>query len=100
MKAGAALKDAQRRLTETRLAKLEGQLISLPECEVLWGDLAAAAKWLFLALPGRMRKEEIISDKGEERAAMLCVTMLREVALSGQMQLPTAEKDADAQDDE
>lgn len=103
MKAGAALKDAQRRLTEMKLAKLDGTLMSLSEAEALWGDLAAGAKWLFLAVPKRARDELSLNDEQEERLSMLCVAMLREVALAGQMQLPSAvekESDADIDDDE
>lgn len=100
MKAGAALKDAQRRLVEVKLAKLEGQLLSMAEIESLWGDLAASAKWLFLALPVRARMELGIPTELEERLSQLCVTMLRQVAFTGQIQLPSGDKpDPDDEDD-
>jgi hypothetical protein len=98
MAVGAALKDAQRRLTEMKLAKLDGGLMSLPEAEALWGDFMLATKWLFLSIPKRARMELGISAEVEGRMSELCATMLREVAFSGQMQLPTAER-ADDDDD-
>jgi hypothetical protein len=91
---------AQRRLAEVKLAKLEGQLLSMPEIEALWGDLAASTKWLFLALPSRARVEFGIAPDLEERLALLCASMLREVTFAGQIQLPRADKpDVDVDDD-
>lgn len=98
MKASAALKDAQRRLTETKLARLDGDLLSMPEVEMIWNDLAAAAKWLFLNFPLRARLElgdQIITPEIEKRLKEICASMLGEVALSGAMQLPTGETDVD-----
>lgn len=106
MKAGAALKDAQRRLTEMKLAKLDGALMSMPEIEALWGDLAAATKWLFIAFPAKARAELGLDDAQQERLSVLAMNMLREVAFSGQMQLPspsadrTVDNDADSDDDD
>lgn len=99
MKAGAALKDAQRRLTEMKLAKLDGQLLAMAELEAIWGDLAASAKWLFLAIPGRAQAEFGLPNEYAERLSLLCASMLREVAFTGQMQLATVEP-SDGDDDD
>jgi hypothetical protein len=100
VKAGAALKDAQRRLVEVKLAKLEGELLSMPEIEALWGDFAASTKWSFLALPSRVRVEFGVAPDLEERLALLWASMLREVAFAGQIQLPCAdEPEVDDDDD-
>ena len=46
MKAGAALKDAQRRLADFRYEQLKSQLISLPEAEAVWRDLDVSSQSL------------------------------------------------------
>lgn len=70
----------------------------MPEIEALWGDLAASAKWLFLALPGRARMQFGITAELEEQLRGLCVGMLRQVAFAGQMQLPKGDVDDDDDD--
>lgn len=100
IKAGAALKNAQRQLAEVKLAKLNGELLSMPEIEAIWGDLAAATKWLFLTLPVRIRASLTkVTAEDEATIAGLCTSMLREVAFSGQLQLPGKNLD-DARDDD
>lgn len=101
MKAGAALKDAQRRLAETRLAKLDGSLISLPEIEALWSDLTATTKWLFMSVPDWVRGEWADLDPARLTALReFCQQKLREAALSGeQPPLPGAHNDDDDDDD-
>ena len=55
MKSNAALKDAQRRLLDLKYEELRGELISIPEIEMLWGDLVQATRHLFMSLPARAR---------------------------------------------
>lgn len=87
-KAGAALKVTQRQLAEVKLQRLNGQLLSMAEIEMLWGDLAAASKWLFLTIPVRIRGLLSLAPEQEEQLRGLCAAMLREVAFNGQLQLP------------
>jgi len=100
MKAGAALKEAQRRLTEIKLAKLDGQLISLPDCVTLWGDFAASAKWLFLSAAPRLRERLALNDEQEEVVRNLLTEMLQQVAFAGQLQLPTGKPESEGDDDD
>jgi phage terminase Nu1 subunit (DNA packaging protein) len=55
VKANAALRDSQRRLNEIKIAQLEGNLISMPEVQAAWDDIALGVKQLFLAFPSRAR---------------------------------------------
>ena len=55
VKANAALRDSQRRLNEIKIAKLEGRLISLPEVEDAWAEVALQVRQLFMAFPSRAR---------------------------------------------
>ena len=104
MKAGAALKDAQRRLAEVKLAKLEGQLLSMPEIEAVWGDLVSTMKWLFLAFPARATAAlPELTDAQVASLREICRLMLSEAAIQGEKpQLPAAKTilDADAEADE
>lgn len=104
LRAGAALKQAQRRLTEIKLAKLDGSVLSMAEVEALWGDLAAAAKWLFLSLPTRLRQDLALSEEAEAQVKARCVEMLEQVAFYHSVQLPTAGSaetgDSDDDDDD
>lgn len=101
MKAGAALKNTQRQLAEVKLQKLNGALISMPELEALWGDLAAASKWLYLSLPGEVAAALKLSSEAEKVIGNMCAAKLREVAFSNQLQLPgeTPSDDDDSDED-
>jgi hypothetical protein len=93
MKAGAALKDAQRRLVDFRYEQLNSQLISLAEIKSMWGDLVQATEWLFLALPGRA-KLALPHLTGDQQAALeqLSRDLLSEAAIKGDPPLPMRRK--------
>lgn len=95
MKAGAALKAAQRRIAELKAAKLDGSLLDMTQIEAVWDDLAQGTKWLFLSLPDRARDELKLSDETRAALKTLCAEMLRELAFSGQPQLAAKDEDDD-----
>ena len=80
-RANADLKDAQRKLVEARLEQLSGSLISLPEIEQAWAEIALNVKQMFLALPTRARFT-MPHLTGEDQDALdgLVRDMLTEVA--------------------
>ena len=55
MRANAALRDSQRRLTDLRYDQLRGTLVSMAEIEALWGELIQATQFLFRSIASRMR---------------------------------------------
>jgi phage terminase Nu1 subunit (DNA packaging protein) len=50
----AQLKAAQRRLTELKIAKEQGDLISASELLELWGDLVKDVRSMMLSMPARV----------------------------------------------
>jgi phage terminase Nu1 subunit (DNA packaging protein) len=94
MKSNAALKNAQRRLIDLKYDQLRGQLISIPDIEMLWGDLIRSAKWLFLTLPSRARYEmPELTGAQLTRLEEICHQMLRELTMREQPPLPTKADD-------
>ena len=51
VRANARFKDAQAKLTELKIAQLEGKLISLPEAEAAWDEVAVVIRQLILTFP-------------------------------------------------
>jgi phage terminase Nu1 subunit (DNA packaging protein) len=90
VRSSAELRDAQRRLTEIRAAKLSGELISLPDIEDAWREIGIATRQLFLSLPARARFD-LPHLTGEDQKALerLVRDMLREVATEGPMRIPS-----------
>ena len=94
VKASAALKDVQRRLAELKYAQLDGQVISLPEAEMLWGELVRSGRALFRSFPLRARSVlPHLSDADQLALERLADDMLREMALKGPVPLPVASDD-------
>jgi phage terminase Nu1 subunit (DNA packaging protein) len=89
VKSNAALRDSQRRLTDIKIAQLEGELISLPEVRDAWAEIALAVRQLFLSLPARARFD-LPHLTGEDQKALerLVHEMLTEVATEGRVRLP------------
>lgn len=73
---------SQRKLSELRIAQLEGTLITMAEIEESWAALVAANRQLMLSLPGRYRLENP-GASGHDQAILqkLCHDMLSETAL-------------------
>jgi phage terminase Nu1 subunit (DNA packaging protein) len=95
MRAGAALKDAQRKLVELRYDRENGALISMPEIEAAWADLAHTIKTMFLSLPRRLwALRPQLKPEDIEVMERLCVTMLTEAAFNGRPYVPAQAKDA------
>src|SRR5829696_1698580 len=53
----AQLKAAQRRLTELKIAKEQGDLISTSALLEIWGDLVKDVRAMMLSMPGRVQGE-------------------------------------------
>jgi phage terminase Nu1 subunit (DNA packaging protein) len=89
VKANAALRDSQRRLNDLKIAQLEGRLISLPEVEAAWDEVAATIKQLFLTFPVRARADlPHLTGTDQKLLYKLAREMLTEVATEGRVRLP------------
>jgi phage terminase Nu1 subunit (DNA packaging protein) len=100
MQSNAALKEAQRRLVDLKYQRLDGQLISMPEIEMLWGDLIRSCRTLFLSLPMRAQFEMThLTDADRLRLERVVDSMLRELAIKGQPPLPEKSEGDDSDDD-
>jgi phage terminase Nu1 subunit (DNA packaging protein) len=96
MKSNALLKEAQRRLVELKYQQLDGQLISLPDIEVLWSDLVRNSRMLFESFPVRARFElQHLSDADQLALERLVGVMLEEMAIKGEAPLPASSKPID-----
>ena len=96
VKASAALKDAQRKLAELRYHQFDAQVISLPEAETVWSELVRSARVLFQSAPARARARPAASHRRRSGdLEKVADDMLREIALKGQVPLPTASSDAE-----
>jgi hypothetical protein len=90
------LKEAQRRLVELKYQQLDGQLISLPDIEVLWSDLVRNSRMLFESFPVRARFElQHLSDADQLALERLVGVMLEEMAIKGEAPLPASSKPID-----
>jgi phage terminase Nu1 subunit (DNA packaging protein) len=90
VKANAELKQAQKRLTELRIAQLEGNLISLDEVKTAWDEVALSVRQLFMSLPSRARFDlPHLSGADQKVLERLTREMLTEVATEGAVRLPT-----------
>jgi phage terminase Nu1 subunit (DNA packaging protein) len=90
MRANCELKNSQRRLNELRIAKIEGELISLPEVEAAWAEIALATRQLFMALPARARFDlPHLTGADQKVLERLVREMLTEVATEGRVRLPS-----------
>jgi phage terminase Nu1 subunit (DNA packaging protein) len=99
VKASAALKDAQRKLTEVKYQQLDGQLISLPEAEAVWSGLVRSGRTLFQSLPARARAVlPHLIDADQATLDTLVEDMLREIALKGPVPIPTGASDEPDED--
>jgi phage terminase Nu1 subunit (DNA packaging protein) len=89
VRANAALRHSQRRLNEIKIEQLEGRLISLPEVEAAWIELAISSRNLFMSLPARARFNlPHLTAEDQDCLDRLVREMLTEVAFQGHMQLP------------
>ena len=89
VKSAAELKDAQKRLTDLRAAKLSGELISMPEIADAWAEIALAVRQLFLSLPARARFDlPHLTGEDQKTLERLVREMLTEVATEGSVRLP------------
>jgi phage terminase Nu1 subunit (DNA packaging protein) len=90
VRANCELKTSQRRLNELRIAKMVGQLISLPEVEAAWNEIALNVRQLFMSLPARARFDIPHLTAEDQRVLdRLVREMLTEVATEGRVRLPT-----------
>ena len=91
MRANCELKNSQRRLNELRIAKMEGNLISIPEIDAAWTEIALSIRQLFMSLPARARFElPHLTGQDQEALDTLVREMLTEVATEGRVQIPGA----------
>lgn len=102
MRANAALRNSQRRLTDLRYDQLRGALITIAEAEAMWGDLIQGTQFLFRSIASRMRERAPdLSREHYELLQQLTQELLREVAIAGRAPLPQASaqngKHADAE---
>jgi phage terminase Nu1 subunit (DNA packaging protein) len=89
VRANARFKDAQTRLTEIKIRQLEGELISLPEVEAAWDEVAATIKQLILTFPARARADlPHLTGRDQKVLDGLARTMLTEVATEASVRLP------------
>jgi phage terminase Nu1 subunit (DNA packaging protein) len=89
VRANARFKDAQTRLTDIKIKQLEGELISLPEVEAAWDEVAATIKQLFLTFPVRARADlPHLTGTDQKLLYKLAREMLTEVATEGRVRLP------------
>ncbi len=94
MRANAALRDSQRRLTDLRYDQLRGTLITIAEAEAMWSELIQATQFLFRSIASRMRdRAPDLSREHYELLQQLTQELLREVALAGKAPLPKAQND-------
>jgi phage terminase Nu1 subunit (DNA packaging protein) len=94
MRANAALRDSQRRLTDLRYDQLRGTLVSMTEIEAMWGELIQATQFLFRSIASRMRdRAPDLSREHYELLQQLTQELLREVAVAGKAPLPKAQND-------
>ena len=93
VRANAALHDSQRRLTDIKIARLEGSLISLEDVRLAWDEVALGVKQLFLSLSARARFD-LPHLTGADQKALDCLVraMLSELATEGEVLLPGADK--------
>jgi hypothetical protein len=88
MRANAALRDSQRRLTDLRYDQLRGSLVSMEEMEGVWGDLVQATQFLFRSIASKMRERAPdLSREHYELLQELTQELLREVAIAGKAPL-------------
>jgi phage terminase Nu1 subunit (DNA packaging protein) len=96
MRANAALRDSQRRLTDLRYDQLRGALVSMTEIEAMWGDLIQATQFLFRSIASRMRdRAPDLSREHYELLQQLTQELLREVAIAGKAPLLPASPPSD-----
>ena len=95
--ANTALKDAQRRMTEIRIARMEGEVVSKAELIDTWTALALQAKQLFLAFPGRARFDlPHLTGADQEVLMRLANDMLSELAFNGEVVMPKSPADRES----
>jgi phage terminase Nu1 subunit (DNA packaging protein) len=88
MRANAALRDSQRRLTDLRYDQLRGALVTMTEIEEVWGDLIQATQFLFRSIAPRMRERAPdLSHAHFELLQELAQELLRETAIAGRAPL-------------
>ena len=88
-KANAELKESQKRLTELRIATMQGDLISLPDIEAAWTEISLAVKQLFLSMPARARFDlPHLTGADQKKLDELARDMLTEVAFEGEIKMP------------
>jgi phage terminase Nu1 subunit (DNA packaging protein) len=97
MRANAALRDSQRRLTDLRYDQLRGTLVNMTEIEAMWGDLIQTTQFLFRSIASRMRERAPdLSREHYELLQELAQELLREAATAGRAPpLPVAPQNHD-----
>jgi phage terminase Nu1 subunit (DNA packaging protein) len=84
--AAAGLKQSQQRLTDLRIAQIEGKLIDREAVVELWAALVRQDKQLFLSFPGRARFDlPHLSGSDQERMTRIAHEMLSELAVTGEV---------------
>ena len=95
VRANCELKNSQRRLNELRIAKMEGSLISIPEVDAAWTEIALSIRQLFMSLPARARFDlPYLTGQDQEALDTLVRQMLTEVATEGCVHIPSAAENA------
>lgn len=80
--AAIRFRDTQTRLSELRIAKMEGTLISMEELEDVWGALVGTNRQLIQSIPSRIRMEiPTITAAQQKIITQLCHDLLTETAL-------------------
>jgi len=88
-KANADLKASQKELTDLRIKQLQGSVISLPEVQAAWEEVALGVKQLFLSLPARVRFDlPHLTGADQKVLERLVRDMLSELALDKGAPLP------------
>lgn len=88
-KANADLKISQRELNELRIRQMKGELVSLPEVEAAWDEVALGVKQLFLSFPARARFDlPHLSGADQKVLEKLARDMLEELATEGEVVMP------------
>lgn len=79
---GVLAKQAQRRLSELRIAQLEGTVISMDEVDQVWTALVVQNRQLVMSIPGRLRMEiPTMSGHEQKVAERVCHDLLTETAM-------------------
>lgn len=89
VRANCERKDSRKRLNELRIAKIKGELLSLPEAKAAWTEIAAGVRALFLSFPARARFDcPNLTAADQKTLEKIARDMLTEIAFQGVVRLP------------